>query len=115
MSGGLATLATRYLRIGASPELVKLFLRDTWNIDVILKVHHLFDDGELYKLMLKAYFDDQGRAEFHERTIQRIDKFLRRKDRLLIRRMLLLATNGVPIPPLREIGRIATVVEVTTS
>ena len=115
MSGTLANLVVRYLRIGANPALVKEFLKDDFNIDVALKVHHLFDDEELYEMVKNAYFDVSGLAEFHERTIQRIEKVLKKKDRPLVRNMLLLAKCGVPIPPMQELERLAAVAEVTTS
>lgn len=118
MSGGIATLAARYLRIGADPALVKGFMNNPAYVDVALRCNQLFNDEELYGLMKEAYFDSEGltgSSLLHRRTLDMIDKAMNKGSRLIVSNIILFGQNKVPLPPFKDVEKLAVVVEVTAS
>ncbi len=120
MSMGIAELAARYLRIGADPLLVKGFINDPKSVETALRCNQLFNDDELYDLMKRAYFNDDGLAQIHLINTEKIDKAMNKGCRPIVRNVLLFARHQVPLPriedtTIEEFHKMAVVAEVILS
>lgn len=115
-SVGLAALAYRYRRIGADIELVKLFIARSGDV---IKYSHLFEDEELYKIIIEDIHVKFERAGLGNKwpilsAITDIKHYLKKKHRPFLLGVSHVFEAGL-MPPYADVERLAVVAEVTVS
>lgn len=115
---GLASLAMRYKRIGADPELVKKFVSNTGYPDTVIKYAHLFNDKELYGALcqqLQFALNKHGNKDWqYDSVVREIDAYLTKKQRPFLYGVMQVFSSRI-IPPYEDVRRLAVVAEVTVS